>query len=183
MAGHNKWSKVKRKKAVSDAEKSKVFSKIVKLISSEAKKSGGVESAGLKTAIEKAKEANVPKDVIERAVKKAKESAPQESITYEAYGPGGVALIIEALTENRNKAAAEIKHILSKHGFSLASPGSATWAFQKDSVAGNPDARIGAGWQATTMIKLSEEDGEKLGALIDDLEENDEVQEVFMNAE
>lgn len=175
MAGHNKWSKVKRKKAVSDAEKSKIFSKIVKLISAEAKKSGGVESAGLKTAIEKAKEANVPKDVIERAVKKAKESAPQESITYEAYGPGGVALIIEALTENRNKAAAEIKHILSEHGFSLATQGGATWAFQKDPASGN--------WQATTMIKLSEEDGEKLGALIDDLEENDEVQEVFMNAE
>jgi len=175
LAGHNKWSKVKRKKAVTDAQKSKLFSKAVKLISAEAKKSGGVESVGLKSAIEKAKEANVPKDVIERAVKKAKESASQEAITYEAYGPGGVAIIIEALTENRNKAVAEIKHILSKHGFALATTGSAVWAFKKEPA--------GSDWQPANTLKLSAEDEEKLGALIDDLEENDEVQEVFTNAE
>lgn len=175
MAGHNKWSKIKRKKGISDAQKSRVFSKLVKLISAEAKKSGGIESVGLKSAIEKAKEANVPKDVIDRAVKKAKDSAPQESITYEAYGPGGTALIIEALTDNRNKAAAEIKHILSKHGFALSAQGSALWAFQKDSTTGD--------WQATTANKISDDDGEKLSALIEELEENDEVQEVFTNAE
>jgi transcriptional/translational regulatory protein YebC/TACO1 len=116
----------------------------------------------------------MPNDSIERAVKKATESSANlESITYESYGPGGSALIIEALTENRNKAAQEIKHILSNHGFALAGMGSATWAFQKTSE----------GWNPSSTIPLSEEDSKILLELIDELEENDEVQDVFTNAE
>jgi len=178
MSGHNKWSKIKNKKAVTDAQKSKIFGKLVRFIAVESKKAkGDINAPGLRTAIEKAKEANVPSDNIERAVKKGTggEGDNMEQITYEAYGPGGCALIIEALTENRNKAAQEIKHILSKNGFELAAPGSATWAFEK---------KVGSSeWTPKNSTPISEEDGEKLNILVEELEENDEVQEVFTNAE
>ncbi len=174
MAGHNKWSKIKRQKEKTDAQKSKIFGKLVRMITVEAKKSKGSDSPGLKNAIEKARTANVPNENIERAIKKASEAGGEmESILYEAYGPGGCAILIEALTSNRNKAAQEIKHILSKQGLSLAQMGSASWAFEKNSE----------GWEPKTVVSLSEEDGNKLSLLLDELEENDEVQEVFTNAE
>ena len=115
MSGHNKWSKIKNKKAVTDAQKSKIFGKLVRFVAVESKKvKGDVNAPGLRAAIEKAKEANVPNDNIERAVKKGigSDTGEMEQIIYEAYGPGGCALIIETLTENRNKASQEIKHIL-----------------------------------------------------------------------
>ena len=96
-----------------------------------------------------------------------------ESVMYEAYGPGGVALMIEALTDNRNKAAAEIKHILAANGSALAAPGSASWAFTK-----TPE-----GHMPNTIVPISEEDGAKLDILIEALEDNDEVQEIYTNAE
>lgn len=180
MSGHNKWSKIKNKKAVTDAQKSKVFGKLVRLIAVESKKvKGDINSPSLRTAIEKAKAANVPSDNIERAIKKGVggEGGEVEQITYESYGPGGCALMIEALTDNRNKAAQEIKHILSKNGFELATPGSASWAFEKI------QPQNGGGWNPKNMIQISEEDGQKLDTLVEELEENDEVQEVFTNAE
>lgn len=178
MSGHNKWSKIKNKKAVTDAQKSKIFGKLVRFIAVESKKAkGDVNSPSLRVAIEKAKEANVPSDNIERAIKKGTggESGEVEQITYEAYGPGGCALIIEALTENRNKAAQEIKHILSKNGYELAAPGSAAWAFKKQTNSSE--------WLPQNTVPISEKDEQKLDALIGELEENDEVQEVFCNAE
>ena len=178
MSGHNKWSKIKNKKAVTDAQKSKIFGKLVRFVAVESKKAkGDVNAPGLRAAIEKAKAENVPSDNIERAIKKGAggEGGETEQITYEAYGPGGCALIIEALTENRNKAAQEVKHILTKNGYELAVPGSATWAFKKQ-MAGNE-------WTPQNTMQISEEDGVKLSALIEELEENDEVQEVFTNAE
>jgi YebC/PmpR family DNA-binding regulatory protein len=176
MSGHNKWSKIKRQKGASDAQKSKIFGKMVRYISVEAKKAGGnLASPGLKTAIEKAKAVNVPNDTIDRAVKKGAtdNSAAMESITYEAYGPGGSALIIDALTDNHNKASQDIKHTLAKNGFSLAGMGAASWAFDKKDGE----------WIPKTTMPISEEDGAKLAALIDELEENDEVQGVYTNAE
>lgn len=176
MSGHNKFSKIKHQKAKTDAQKSKVFAKMVKLISAEAKKAGGnLRSPGLATAIEKAKKENMPNDTIDRAVKKATSdnSAAMEAITYETYGPGGVAIVIDALTDNRNKAAQEIKHILTQHGAELAAPGSASWAFTKSHE----------GWVAQTTIPLEDADIATLGALVEALEENDEVQDVFTNAE
>ncbi len=175
MSGHNKFSKIKHQKAKTDAQKSKIFGKMVRLITVEAKKSGGnLKSPGLANAIEKAKKENVPNDTIDRAVKKATtDTEVMENVTYEAYGPGGCALIIEGLTSNRNKAAQDVKHILPKNGFELAIPGSASWAFTKTAE----------GWTPQTMIPISDEDGEKLQTIIDELEENDEVQEVFTNAE
>lgn len=178
MSGHNKWSKIKNKKAVTDAYKARVFTKLVRFITVESKKAkGDTDSPGLRKAIEKAKAENVPNDNIERAIKKGtgNEAGEMEQITYEAYGPGGCALIIEALTDNRNKAAQEIKHILTKNGYGLAMPGSASWAFEK---------KIGASeWQPKNITTISEEDGVKLSSLIEELEENDEIQEVYTNAE
>lgn len=176
MAGHNKWSKIKNKKAVTDAQKSKVFSKLVKFITIESKKAkGDINSPNLRNAIIKAKSENVPNDNIERAIKKGVggEGDNMEQITYESYGPGGCALMIEALTSNRNKASQEIKHILSKNGFELATPGSASWAFTKN---------MESGWTPNTYVSISDEDSEKLNSLIEELENNEEVQEVFCNA-
>ena len=176
MAGHNKWSKIKHKKAAGDAQKSRIFGKLSRLISSEAKKAKGDRNApGLRAAIEKAKRANMPGDNIERAIKKGEggETASMEAVIYEAYGPGGAALMIEGLTDNRNRAAAEVKHALAKHGFSLAEPGSASWAFEKTDE----------GYKAATLCSLDESDKEKLSSLIESLEELEDVQEVFTNAE
>ncbi|HEY4515978.1 MAG TPA: YebC/PmpR family DNA-binding transcriptional regulator [Candidatus Paceibacterota bacterium] len=177
MSGHNKWSKIKNKKAVTDAYKAKVFSKLVRFITVESKKAkGDINSPGLRTAIEKAKAENVPSDNIDRAIKKglSSDSGEMEQITYEAYGPGGCAIIIEALTDNRNKAAQEIKHILSENGYELATPGAASWAFTK-SASGE--------WTPNIKVNVNEADGEKLSTLIEELEDNDEVQEVYTNAE
>ncbi len=176
MAGHNKWSKIKRQKAGTDAAKSKIFSKMARLISTASKQvKGDVTSPILRAAIEKAREYNMPLDNIERAVKKGSgaEAEAMDAITYESYGPGGSALVIEALTSNRNKAAQEVKFILSKHGFALAAQGSATWAFTKE----------GSEWKPNATLPLSEEDEKVLHALIEELEDNDEVQEVYTNAE
>lgn len=175
MAGHNKWSKIKRQKEKTDGQKSKIFGKLVKLIQVEAKKANGnVSSPGLKAAIEKAKSFNVPNDNIDRAIKKSAEAGETEVVVYEAYGPGGCAMIIEALTDNKNRANQEIKTILSRNGYAMAGVGAASWAFTH-----NP----GEEWIPTSTIPLSEEDGEKLGALIDELEESDDINEIYTNAE
>ena len=175
MSGHNKWSKIKNKKAATDAAKSKIFSKMAKLISTASKQmKGDITSPVLREAMDKAREYNMPADNIERAVKKGAgtDAETLEAVTYEAYGPGGSALVIEALTDNRNKAAQEVKFILSNHGFALAAPGSATWAFTKE----------GGEWKPNTTIPLSEEDGKVLENLIEELEENDEIQDIYTNA-
>lgn len=175
MSGHNKWSKIKHKKAVTDAKKSKEFSKLVKLLKVEAKTAqGNIENPGLKSAIEKAKDANMPKDNIDRAIKSATGAGSEtlESVTYETYGPGGVAVIVEAITDNKNRTAAEIKHLLSDKGLSLASPGSASWAFTKKDD----------GWEAQNTLSISEDDKTSLEKLIDALEEQEDVQNIFTNA-
>lgn len=176
MSGHNKWSKIKHKKAASDANKSKVFSKLVKLIQNESKACGGdVNSPGLRSAIEKAKKESMPADNIERAIKKGqdKDLASLELVTYESYGPGGAGIIIEALTSNRNKTAAEVRHILSKNNLALASTGSVSWSFTK----------ADGSWIANseTEVEISKEDGEKLEKILDEFDENEDVQEVYTN--
>ncbi|MBI2045949.1 MAG: YebC/PmpR family DNA-binding transcriptional regulator [Parcubacteria group bacterium] len=176
MSGHNKWSKIKRKKEAGDAHKSKVFGKLASLIAVLSKKAGGnVNAPALRAAIEKARKENMPSDNIDRAIKKGAgaDQAAMETLFYEAYGPGGAAMIIEVLTDNRNKAAAEIKHLLSKNGASLAAQGAASWAFSKTE----------SGWQANQTMDLSDADLEKLDTLVTELEDNDEVQGVFTNAD
>lgn len=178
MAGHNKWSQIKHKKGITDAKKAKIFSKLVRFIAVEARLSGGKDSPGLRSAIEKARKVNMPSENIERAIKKAGDGDnPMDAITYEAYGPGGVGIIIETLTDSRNRTAQEIKHILSKNGFTLAGIGSVVWAFQKEMSS------EGLTYKPNTTIPLSGEDIELLEKLVEELEDNDDVQEVYTNAE
>ena len=172
---HSQWEKKKYKKAASEGKTSKLYTKLVRVITMEAKKSGGNrESPGLKSAIQKARDVDMPNDNIERAIKKATEPGNQfERITYEAYGPGGVAMVIEVLTTNHNKASQEVKFILKEHSGALAGIGSVTWGFKKDNLV----------WKPTMTIPLSKDEVIALEKLIDALEENDEVQDVFTNQE
>lgn len=173
MSGHNKWSQIKEKKGAADAKRSALFTKLVKLIKTEARLAhGDANSPSLKAAIEKAKAANMPKDNIDRAIASS-ETLAEEKVTYEAYGPGGCALVIEGLTDSRNRTSQEIKHILSKNGHALAAPGSALWAFTKNTEGV---------WQPTTTVPLSDEDGAKLSELLEQLEDHDDVQDVYTNA-
>lgn len=175
MSGHNKWSKIKHKKAATDAQKSKIFSKLVRLIQVEAKLcNGDVESPALKSAIEKARKENMPKDNIDRAIKKASEAGDTKAVLYEAYGPAGVGMIITGLTDNTNRTSAEVKYILSKHGGSLGSQGSVSWNFNQNTERA---------WVANTTMKIIEEDEEKLVRLIEALEENDDIQDIYTNLE
>lgn len=176
MSGHSKWSKIKHQKGANDAARSKEFGKLAARIAVESKLCGGdINSPALRTWIDKARGMNMPKDNIERAIAKGKGSdmSAMDSVTYEAYGPGGVALIISALTDNRNRTAQEVKHILSKNGLALAAPGSAAWAFT--ATHGN--------YTPNSTMEISDDDGEKLGEIVEQLENLDDVQEVFTNAE
>ena len=143
MSGHSKWSKIKHKKAATDARKSKVFSKLVRYIAVEAKLAkGDRNSPGLRLAIDKARAANMPADNIDRAIDKASQSsAALEPVVYESYGPGGTAIVIEGYTDNRNRTAQEIKFILSKHGSALAVQNAAMWAFAKGDQGLEPRRR------------------------------------------
>ncbi len=176
MSGHNKWSKIKHKKAASDAQKSKVFSKHAALIAMESKKAkGDLSHPGLIAAIERAKKDSMPKDNIDRAVQKGKsaDSALLEETLYETFGPGGTALLITAVTDNPNRTTPEIRHTLSKAGYQLGGAGSASWAFIKTNTGYTPQNRM----------ELSEEDGEKLANLIEAIEEHDDVHEIYTTAD
>lgn len=135
MAGHSKWANIKHKKAKEDAKRGQTFTKIIKEITVCAKAGGIPENnPQLRQLIEKAKEANMPAENIIRAVKKGTGELPgvsYEAITYEGYGPGGTALIIEALTDNKNRTVADLRHIFSRHNGNLAETGSVNWMFEK----------------------------------------------------
>lgn len=161
---------------MTDAAKSRVFSRYARLIAMESKKANGVLSApSLSSAVARAKAANMPKENIERAIAKgvSKDSGDLEQVLYEAYGPCGVAILIDALTDNKNRTTQEIKHLLVVLGVELSSPGAATWAFTKVGNAYTPNE---------PLIDLSETDGEKLSIILDTLDEHEDVQQVFTNA-
>ncbi len=180
MSGHNKWKQIKHKKAKADGNRSKIFSKYSRLITQIAREvKGQMTNPRLVAAITKAREYNMPNDNIDRAVKKWQDQGGElEAIAYEAYGPGGAALIIETLSPNRNKTAQEVKHALTDKGFALAGIGAATWAFNKETAGEN----VGE-WTAHTTTPLSPEDTIALESLIEALEELDDVQDVYTNAE
>ncbi len=136
MSGHSKWSTIKRKKGAEDAKRGKIFTRVARDIAQAAREGGGDENsnAKLKLAIAKAKSANMPKDNIERAVLRGLgklEGIELEEITYEAYGPDGIAFMVEVLTDNKNRSLAEIKRVLNRAGGSLASAGSVGWQFEQ----------------------------------------------------
>ncbi|MHC4353753.1 MAG: YebC/PmpR family DNA-binding transcriptional regulator [Planctomycetota bacterium] len=136
MAGHSHWAGIKHKKAAVDAKRGKAWSKIARMLIVAAKQGGGDPAANLalRYAIEKAKAANMPKDTIEKAIKKGTgdlEGSSFEEVLYEGYGPSGVAIMVEALTDNRNRTGPEIKRIFEKHGGSLGTSGCVNWMFSK----------------------------------------------------
>ncbi|MFA6278747.1 MAG: YebC/PmpR family DNA-binding transcriptional regulator [Candidatus Paceibacterota bacterium] len=176
MSGHSKWSQIKRQKATTDAAKSRVFSRYARLIALESKKANGVLSApGLSVVIARAKAANMPKDNIERAIAKgmSKDSGNLERVVYEAYGPGGVAILVDALTDSKNRTTQEVKHLLVLQDIELAAPGAASWAFTKTGDVYMPNE---------PLIELGEEDEEKLSHVLEELDEHEDVQAIFTNA-
>ena len=136
MSGHSKWHSIKHKKGATDAKRGKLFTKFIKEITVAARAGGGDPDANarLRKAILDAKAGNMPNDTIDRAVRRgtgAEEGVTYDEITYEGYGPGGVAMLIEAMTDNRNRTVAEIRHIFSKNGGNLGESGSVGWLFEK----------------------------------------------------
>jgi YebC/PmpR family DNA-binding regulatory protein len=237
LSGHSKWATIKRKKGAADAKRGQLFSKLSRAITVAAREGGGdpVSNAALATAIEKARANSMPKDNIERAVQKGTGggdgAVDYEAVTYEGYGPGGVAIICVALTDNRNRTASDVRHIFTKNGSELGTPGSVAWQFERKGIilvdgegvdeeslmdaaleGGAEDiSEDGSQWQVVTdpvelssvrtalegagfpaasaditmLPKTTVETGEKearqLLRLIDSLEENDDVQDVYAN--
>src|SRR2546426_2059203 len=136
MSGHSKWSSIKHKKALKDARRGKLFTKFIKEITVAARLGGGDINANprLRTAVTTARQNSMPTDNIERAIKKGTgelEGVSYEEITYEAYGPGGVAILVQVLTDNRNRTVADVRSIITKHGGNLAAAGAVAWMFRK----------------------------------------------------
>lgn len=234
MSGHSKWATIKHKKGAADARRAKVFAKIARQIEVAAREGGGdpTANATLRTMVLKAKAAQMNNDLIDRAIKRATGQADggtYEAITYEAYAPGGVALLIDVLTDNRNRSSADVRAVFSKIGGSMAEPGAVSWQFSRKGViyatgsedevmlaaldAGADDvAADGDGWRITcepsslfevrdaveaagitivsaesTMVSanvievLDADDARKILRIIDTLEDNDDVQDVYGN--
>lgn len=238
MSGHSKWSTIKRKKAVIDAKRGKVFTKLIKEITVAAKIAGGDVDSNprLRLVVDNAKSANMPMDNIERAIKKATgelEGVTYLELMYEGYGPSGVAFLVECLTDNKNRTVAEVRHLLTKHGNGLGDSGSVAWMFDRRGIitlpsqgkseddileiileAGADDlqtedeyfevtttvesfedvrkALVDGGldvenaslqWIAKNTIEVSGEASEKVMNLYDMLEDSEDVQNVYSNAE
>lgn len=236
MSGHSKWSSIKHKKGAADAKRGKLFSKLARAITVAARDGGGDTEGNpaLATAVQKAREASMPKDKIQKAIDTGtgagSDGAAIERIVYEGYGPAGVAVLVEALTDNRNRAGAEIRFAFSSHGGSLGEPGSVAWIFEKKGAiavdagryseddlmpaidAGAEDVRddgeelrvlcepgdlgavrealeaagveIGSATIATepkSTVELKGQDAERVLKLLDALDEQDDVDEVFAN--
>lgn len=175
MAGHNKWAQIKHKKAVTDAKKSREYGKLARLISMETQRASGDTTApSVRKAIERARAVNMSSDNIDRAVKKgaAHDGAVMEEALYEAYGPGGAAILITVLTDNKNRTVAEIKHLISLSGGTFAGQGACLWAFTKTDE----------GYVPNDELSLGDDDKAKLVALLEKIDENDDVQDVSTNA-
>ncbi|MBW8000912.1 MAG: YebC/PmpR family DNA-binding transcriptional regulator [Planctomycetes bacterium] len=173
MSGHSHWAGIKHKKAANDAKRGKVWSKIAKVIMVAAKQGGGdpAQNLTLRYAVDKAKQANMPKDTIAKAIKKGTGelgSTNFEDVLYEGYAPGGVAIMIEALTDNRNRTAPEIRRIFEKRGCSLGASGCVNWMFTKKGLIIVNTSAI----EEDTLMDIV------LGAGADDMEKVGEVYEI-----
>ncbi len=179
MSGHSKWSTIKRKKAATDAVKGRLFSRLSKMIEIAAKSGADPKSNfALKAVVEQARAANMPMVNIERAIKKGgggEGASNLEEVVYEAYGPGGVAILITGITSNKNRTVSEIKHILTQNHSSLSGVGSVKWMFDFKFENGE------AVWAPKQIVNLSQEDSAKLDNLLEALEENEDVSDVFTN--
>ena len=163
MAGHSKWANIKHRKARQDAKRGKIYTKLIRELTVAAKAGGGdpADNPRLRLALDKANSENMPKDTIKRAIERgtgAGESGNLEEVTYEGYGPGGVAILVEAMTDNRNRTVAEVRHAFTKFGGNLGTDGSVSYLFNKIGFAQvdpNADEEI-------VMDILLENDGEDL---------------------
>src|SRR3989344_4960732 len=174
MSGHSKWAQIKHKKGTKDEKRGKLFSKLSMTISIAAR-DGSDPNANpkLRAAVEKAKASQMPNENIERAIKRVAEAKENlEEIMLEAYGPEGVAIFIEAFTDNRNRLVAEVKSALNEYGAKLGEPGSVRWPSEKE----------GDGMKAKYTQGLSEESKSKLNELVEVLEDRDDVRRVWTNA-
>ncbi|PJE57648.1 MAG: YebC/PmpR family DNA-binding transcriptional regulator [Candidatus Portnoybacteria bacterium CG10_big_fil_rev_8_21_14_0_10_38_18] len=176
MSGHSHWAGIKHKKELTDKKRGQIFSKMAKMIEIAARKGGDAEmNPGLRLVIEKARLVNMPNDNIERAIKKGtgeNREGQLEEITYEAYGPNGTPLIIEVITDNKNRALSEIKHILNTYGGKLAESGSVRYLFE----------RMEGEWKPKYSVDVADENlKQQLEKLFDALDENDDVNEIYSN--
>lgn len=166
MAGHNKWVQIKHQKSIADKKRGALFSKILKAISIAAREESNPSfNPHLRTLIEKARKANVSQDNIQRALQKTKEGESLEELIIEAYGPAGIAIIINAITDNRNRTISELKHLLSENNGKIANPGSVIWAFEGEAAKFPQDA--------------PEQDRAKIHNLVKELGGHDDVQRVI----
>jgi YebC/PmpR family DNA-binding regulatory protein len=174
MSGHSKWHSIKHKKAAIDAKRGKIFTKLIRELTVAARVGGGDPAANprLRTALQSAKSANMPQENIKRAIKKGTGELPgqiYEAVTYEGYGPGGVAVFLECLTDNRNRTVAEVRHFLAKYGGNLGEAGSVNWMFERKGYI-------------TLSAKAVSEDavlGIVLEAGAEDLQSNEDVFEIY----
>ena len=163
MAGHSKWANIKHRKARQDAKRGKIYTKLIRELTVAAKAGGGdpADNSRLRLALDKANSENMPKDTIKRAIERGTgvgESGNLEEVTYEGYGPGGVAILVEAMTDNRNRTVAEVRHAFTKFGGNLGTDGSVSYLFNKIGFAQvNPNAD-----EEIVMDILLENDGEDL---------------------
>ena len=206
MSGHSKWSNIKHRKGKNDALKAKITTKISREITV-AVKAGGTDPTGnmrLKLALQKARENNIPKDNIQRAIDKgagAGDVNNYEEITYEGYGPGGAAILVDVMTDNRNRAAADVRHAFSKRGGNLGESGSVNWMFKRKGVfviytlpedydaveSALAEASIATDMAQITMVpdtnmELTGDDAVNMQRVLDMLEDLDDVQDVYHNA-
>src|SRR3989344_6491882 len=175
MSGHSKWSQIKRQKGIADQKKGQLFSKLSKVISMAARRGADPEmNIELKNAVDKAREANMPKENIERAIKRVsdKNIAQLEELTIEAVGPISLALIITAITDNKNRTMGEVKNILIEFNYKIAQQGAAMWMFDRKGQEFIPKYPV---------ENLSEDTKSNLEKLFEKLDENEDIQEIFDN--
>lgn len=176
MSGHSKWSTIKRKKGAADAKRGKIFTKLIREIATAARLGGGDPNANprLRLAVDKARAANMPKDNIDRAIKKGTgddaDGARYEEVVYEGYGPGGVAILLETLTDNRNRTVGDVRHVLTKHGGNLGESGCVSFLFEKKGAIAFERAAVADG---DALLEAALEAG------AEDVEEGDDGVQVY----
>lgn len=174
MSGHNKWSQIKHKKAATDEKKAKIFTKLLAAVSVAAREEPNADfNPKLRSAILKARECNVPQDNIERAISRAKEN-PTEDLLVEAYGPGGTAFLITAITNSRNRTIAELKKLLADSGAKFAEQGSVQWMFDI-----NPEGE----WLPKFEQPVDDKTTEEILALMEAIDDHNDVADIYTNAQ
>lgn len=183
MSGHNKYSQIKHRKEAQDSKKSVIFSKLLAAISVAAKQNPKPDAnPRLRSVIEKAKENKVPLENIERAISKASEQKDLQEVLIEAYGPEGVGILIEAITDNSNRTISEIRHLLDENGAKMATQGSVLWSFKQNADEHGLNADSRGKWQPKFTQQISLEGKQKLEMLVNTIEEQSDVQGVVTNA-